>query len=200
MIVILNIKCEVNISTLRREIQFYQAKSMLGFLSSLPVLSNRLMEGKRESYERQHVLEFNFRSGGNIYRSHNQPTSPLNTFVAMFPWIVVLLMSWNWLWCREYYTYSLRQAEIDISVWKPLGFDTFANFFEGFGFGEFCLGKKVSISENLFPNKSRFRRIWSRKRSIVFGFGKFRIGKKVLVSVSVKILILSFIANRVCQK
>ena len=93
MIVISTIKCVVKISTLRREIQFYQAKSMLGFLSSLPVLSNRLMEGKRESYERQHVLEFNFRSGGNIYRSHNQPTSPLNTFVAMFPCIVVLLMS-----------------------------------------------------------------------------------------------------------
>ena len=170
MIFISIIKCEVNISTLRREIQFYQAKSMLGFLSSLPVLSNRLMEGKRESYERQHVLEFNFRSGGNIYRSHNQPTSPLNTFVAMFPWIVVLLMSWNWLWFREYYTYSLRQAEIDISVWKPLGFDTFANFFEGFGFGEFCLGKKVSVSvsENLVS-----------KKSLSFSFGKFGLRKNV---------------------
>ena len=59
----------------------------------------------------------------------------------------------------------------------------FCQFLEGFGigFGEFGLGKKVSVSvsENLVSEKS-------------LGFGKFGIGKKVLVSVSVKILVSSF--------
>ena len=52
--------------------------------------------------------------------------------------------------------------EIDISVSKLLGFKTFANFSKGFGVGEFSLGKKVSVSENLVKEKS-----------LGFGFGKF---------------------------
>ena len=61
----------------------------------------------------------------------------------------------------------------------------FCQFLEGFGigFGEFGLGKKSRI---------RFRRIWSRKKSLGFGFRKFGIGKKVSVSVSVNILVSSF--------
>ena len=70
--------------------------------------------------------------------------------------------------------------EIDISVSKLLGFETFANFFRvsvsvlenlvsekslGFGFGKFGLGKKVSVSvsENLVSETKfwfRFRKIW----------------------------------------
>merc|ERR1712116_92828 len=52
-------------------------------------------------------------------------------------------------------------AEIDISVSKLLGFETFANFL------------RVSVSENLVSEKS-----------LGIGFGKFGIGKKVSVSVS----------------
>ena len=61
--------------------------------------------------------------------------------------------------------------EIDISVSKLLGFETFANF----------LRVSVSVSENLVSEKKsryRFRKIWYRK--------------KVSVSVSVKILVSSF--------
>ena len=79
-------------------------------------------------------------------------------------------------------------TEIDISVSKLLGFETFANF----------LRVSVSVSENLVSEKS-----------LSFGFGKFGIGKKsryrfrkiwyrkkVLVSVSVKILVSSFSGPR----
>ena len=49
----------------------------------------------------------------------------------------------------------------------------FCQIFEGFGFGQFGLGKKSL-----------------KKKSL--GFGKFGSGKKVSVSVSVKILVSSF--------
>ena len=82
--------------------------------------------------------------------------------------------------------------EIDFSVSKLLGFETFANFLRvsvsvsenlvlerglSFGFGKFGLEKKVSVSENLVTKKSigfgefglgkkfRFLKIWSRKKS-----------------------------------
>ena len=61
----------------------------------------------------------------------------------------------------------------------------FCQFLEGFGisFGEFGLGKKVSVLvlENLVSEKKsrfRFQRIWSRKKSLGFGFGEFGLGKK----------------------
>ena len=50
----------------------------------------------------------------------------------------------------------------------------------GIGFGEFGLGKKVSVSvsENLVSGKKfRFRKIWSQK-SLDFGFGKLGLGKE----------------------
>ena len=55
--------------------------------------------------------------------------------------------------------------EIDISVSKLLGFETFANFLKGFG--EFGFGQKVSVSvsENLVSEKS-----------LGFGFGKVGLG------------------------
>ena len=65
--------------------------------------------------------------------------------------------------------------EIDISVSKLLGFETFANFFR----------VSVSVSENLVSEKKSrywFRKIWYRK--------------KVLVSVLVTILVSSFSAPR----
>ena len=52
---------------------------------------------------------------------------------------------------------------------------------------QFGLGKKVSVSENLVSERKsrfRFRKIWSRKKSLGFGFGKIWSRKKVLVSVS----------------
>jgi len=57
----------------------------------------------------------------------------------------------------------------------------FCQIFESFGFGQFGLGKKgsVSISEKFGLGKS-------------LSFGKFGIAKKVSVSVSIKILVLSF--------
>ena len=86
-----------------------------------------------------------------------------------------------------------------------VGLETFANFWrvslsvsenlvsvkksrfwfrkKSIGFGEFGIGKKVSVlvSENLVSEKS-----------LGFGFGKFGLGKKVSVSVLVKILVSSF--------
>ena len=97
-------------------------------------------------------------------------------------------------------------AEIDISVSKLLGFETFANF----------LKVSVSVSENLvsekksrfrlrknlvsekslgfdfrkfgFVKKSRFqfRKKLVSEKSLGFGFGKFGLGRKVSVSVSEK--------------
>ena len=59
----------------------------------------------------------------------------------------------------------------------------------GIGFGEFGLGKKVSVlvSENLVSEKKclfRFRKLWSQKKSLGFGLGKILSRKKVSVSVS----------------
>ena len=55
----------------------------------------------------------------------------------------------------------------------------FCQFLEGFGigFGEFGLGKKVSVSvsENLVSEKKspfQFRKIWYRKKSFGIGFGQ----------------------------
>ena len=61
--------------------------------------------------------------------------------------------------------------ESDISVSKLLSFETFANVL------------RVSVSENLVSKKKsryRFRKIWSRKKSLGlgFGFGEFGLGKK----------------------
>ena len=80
-------------------------------------------------------------------------------------------------------------SNIDISVSKLLGFETFANF----------LRVPVSISENrVSENKSLFRfwKIWSRKQSL--GFGNFGLGKKVSTSenlVSEKSLSIGFGQN-----
>merc|ERR1712004_913240 len=65
----------------------------------------------------------------------------------------------------------------------------FCQIFEGigFGFGQFGLGKKVSVSvweKFCLGKKSRFRKIWSREKSIGFGFGKIWSRKKVSVLVS----------------
>ena len=83
--------------------------------------------------------------------------------------------------------------DIDISVSRLLP------IFEGFGFGEFGLGKKVSVSvsENLVSEEKyrfQFRKNLVSEKSLGFGIGKFGIVKKVSVSVSVKILVSSFSA------
>ena len=65
----------------------------------------------------------------------------------------------------------LLEAEIDISVSKLLGFETFANFL------------RVSVSENLVSEKKfwfRFRKNLVSEKSLGFGFIKFGIGKKSL--------------------
>ena len=72
------------------------------------------------------------------------------------------------------------RAEIDISDSKLLGFETCAIFL-GFGLKTFANFWRVSVSENLVPEKS-----------LGFGFEKFGIGKKVSVSVLVKILVSTF--------
>ena len=65
----------------------------------------------------------------------------------------------------------------NISAWQRLTFwfRNFCYFFEGFGFGfeKFGLGKKVSVSEKFgLGKKSRFRKIWYRKKSLGIGFGQ----------------------------
>ena len=68
-------------------------------------------------------------------------------------------------------------AEIDISVSKLLGFETFANF----------LKVSVSVLENLVSEKKsrfRFQNNLVSEKSLGFGFVKFGFGKKVSVSVS----------------
>ena len=64
----------------------------------------------------------------------------------------------------------------------------FCQFSEGFGiaFQQFSLGKEVSVLvlENLVFAKKylfRFRRIWSRKKSLGFGFGEFGLGKNLVL-------------------
>ena len=60
---------------------------------------------------------------------------------------------------------QVAPTEIDISVSKLLGFETFANF----------LRVSVSVSENLVSEKKsryRFRKIWYRKKSLGIGFGQ----------------------------
>ena len=102
------------------------------------------------------------------------------------------------------------------------GFETsrfrdFCQCFEGFGFGfrEFGIGKKVSVSVSkdlVSKKKSQFRfcKIWSRKKVSVsvsenlvsekksrYRFRKIWYRKKVSVSVSVKILVSSFSGPKV---
>ena len=57
-------------------------------------------------------------------------------------------------------------SEIDISVSKLLGFETFAKYL------------RVSISENLVLEKSLGFGKFGFKKSLGFGFGKFGLGKK----------------------
>ena len=67
--------------------------------------------------------------------------------------------------------------EFDISVSRLPGLETFAIF----------LVVSVSVSENLVSEKksrSRYRKIWSRKKSLGIGIGKFGLVKKVSVLVS----------------
>ena len=80
---------------------------------------------------------------------------------------------------------TARGPEIDISVSKLLGFETFAK------------SLRVSVSENLVSEKKsrfRFRKNLVSEKGLGFGFGKFGIVKKVSVSVSVNILVSSFSA------
>ena len=68
------------------------------------------------------------------------------------------------------------------------GFETsrfrdFCQCFEGFGFREFGIGKKVSVSvsKDLVTKKKsrfRFRKTWSPKKSHGFGIGEFGLGKQ----------------------
>ena len=84
-----------------------------------------------------------------------------------------LIWEGNLLFFGIFYETRFRQKggrpEIDISVSKLLGFETFAIF----------LRVSVSVSENLVSEKKfrfRFRKIWPRKKSL--GFGKVGLGKK----------------------
>ena len=72
---------------------------------------------------------------------------------------------------------SQRESECDISVSRLPGLETFANF----------LVVSVSVSENLVSKKKsryRYRKIWSRKKSLGIGIDKFGLVRKVSVSVS----------------
>ena len=99
------------------------------------------------------------------------------------------------------------------SLGLGLGLETFAKFLRvsvsknlvsekslGFGFEKKSRFRKIWSRKKKswfrFRKKSRFRfrKIWSRKKSIGFGFGKIWPWKKVSVSVSVKILVSSFSA------
>ena len=82
-------------------------------------------------------------------------------------WLVIVIYWSNFHGCLP---------EIDISVSKLLGFETFAK------------SLRVSVSENLVSEKKsrfRFRKNLVSEKSL--GFGKFGFGKKVSVSVSKKI-------------
>ena len=72
-------------------------------------------------------------------------------------------------------TRNSSSSEIDISVSKLLGFETFAK------------SLRVSVSENLVSEKKsrfRFRKNLVSEKSLDLGFGKFGLRKKVSVSVS----------------
>ena len=77
---------------------------------------------------------------------------------------------------------SPKMSRILRSLGFGLGLETFANFWRVL----------VSVLENLVSEKKSRFRFWNK--SILFG--KFGIGKNVSVSVSVKILVLSFSGPR----
>ena len=91
---------------------------------------------------------------------------------------------WHWLDrrqtggdCCSNLRWRGSTAECDVSVSRLPGLETFANF----------LIVSVSVSENLVSEKKsryRYRKIWSRKKSLGFGIGKFGLVRKVSVSVS----------------
>ena len=69
----------------------------------------------------------------------------------------------------------MKYPECDISVSRLPGLETFANFLV------------VSVSENMVSKKKsryRYRKIWSRKKSLGIGIDKFGLVRKVSVSVS----------------
>ena len=77
-------------------------------------------------------------------------------------------------------------AEIDISVSQLLSFETFANFWS-FLVSEDLISEKslrFGFGKNWSRKKSRFRKIWPRRKSIGFDFRKIWYRKKVSVSVS----------------
>ena len=62
------------------------------------------------------------------------------------------------------------------------GFETsrfrdFCHRFEGFGYGEFGIGKKVSVSVSKKKSQFWFRKAWSRKKSFSFCIREFGPGK-----------------------
>ena len=68
-------------------------------------------------------------------------------------------------------------TECDILVSRLPGLETFAHF----------LVVSVSVSENLvsdIKSRYRYRKIWSRKKSLGIGIDKFGLVRKVSVSVS----------------
>ena len=68
-------------------------------------------------------------------------------------------------------------SECDILVSRLPGLETFAHF----------LVVSVSVSENLvsdIKSRYRYRKIWSRKKSLGIGIDKFGLVRKVSVSVS----------------
>ena len=77
-------------------------------------------------------------------------------------------------------------SEIDISVSKLLGFESFAK----------SLRVSVSVSENLVSEKKsrfRFRKNLVSEKSLGLGFGKFGLGKEQIVFV-----IVCFRSQRKC--
>ena len=91
----------------------------------------------------------------------------------LFSKVLDLILS-SMHWFDHYFT-----PEIDISVSKLFGFETFAK----------SLRVSVSVSENLVSEKKsrfRFRKNLVSEKSLGFGFGKFGLGRKVSVSVSEK--------------
>ena len=109
------------------------------------------------------------------------------------------LVSEKKFWFQKIWSRKKSQFSVLVSILR------FLPILEGFGigFGEFGLGKKVSVlvsEKSISFNFEKFR--LRRKVSIsvsknllsekILGFGKFGTGKKVSVLVLVKILVSSF--------
>ena len=107
----------------------------------------------------------------------------------VFPFIFIDTILFPYLFffatCELFHLLKLRDWHFGFETSR---FRNFCQIFEGFGFGKFGFGKKVSVSVSKKfglgkKSRFRFRKNLVSEKSLGFGFGKFGLGSKVSFSV-----------------